>query len=193
MKTKDILTAEKQRKPEDMYKIYFYSVGNWWRAYEWSAYLCNIFPNGLDEKNRLTITHRNDKSGDYVFVGLQSASFDKYLPMAMKDLNVGINDESFSVDVSAFIKDKNIQVYFPEELSQWKESIPIKVENNINSETNDKKKPIIVHNDGNKQIPNPTVMEILQDIMYYPLGNKTPMDNIEFIGNIKNKIIRIFI
>ena len=38
-----IIEIEKRNTNEELFKIQFYLDGEWWRAYEWSAYLCNMF------------------------------------------------------------------------------------------------------------------------------------------------------
>ena len=46
MKYSEIIELEKRTNIEDLYIIYFYKEGDWWRAYEWSSYLVANFPMG---------------------------------------------------------------------------------------------------------------------------------------------------
>ena len=48
-----IIEIEKRNTNEDLFKIQFYLEGEWWRAYEWSAYLCELFFDTLEDSNKL--------------------------------------------------------------------------------------------------------------------------------------------
>jgi hypothetical protein len=48
----DIIKKERERNKDNIDKIYLFRDGNsvWYKAYEWSAYLMEFFPNNLKDK-----------------------------------------------------------------------------------------------------------------------------------------------
>lgn len=53
-----IIEIEKRNTNEELFKIQFYLEGEWWRAYEMSAYLCNHLGNNLEETEKLKPTKK---------------------------------------------------------------------------------------------------------------------------------------
>ncbi len=73
---KEILEKEKERnKVEQCTVIHLFREGTFYRAYEWSAWLC------LRYFTELKVTHRLLKGGeDIIFVGFPLTSLDRYTP-----------------------------------------------------------------------------------------------------------------
>ena len=88
-----VFCKSEKRNDNNLFDIHFYLEGSFWRAYEWSAYLSRNFPSDLKDDERLNAMKRTTKAceEDYVQVGLQLPSFDKYFP------NVTDNEEIFEI------------------------------------------------------------------------------------------------
>ena len=73
---KEILEKEKERGSlEQCAVIHLFREGTFYRAYEWSAWLC------LRYFTELKVTHRMLKGGeDIIFVGFPLTSIDRYTP-----------------------------------------------------------------------------------------------------------------
>lgn len=73
---KEILEKEKERNTvEQCIVVHLFREGTFYRAYEWSAWLC------LRYFTELKVTHRLLKGGeDIIFVGFPLTSLDRYTP-----------------------------------------------------------------------------------------------------------------
>ena len=186
MELKEIIEKENHRTEEDLHTIFFHKSGDWWRAYEWSAYLCSIFPKVGDDTKTLTSLHKIENSLDYVFVGLQLVSFDKYFPSVHKENVINIEDGILKIDASLFLKEHNLPQEYLTEFKKWKDGITVKKEKRPKGD-----KKTLFHEYDGKIIPHPSLMGIIQEILYYPIENKTPLDNTVFLTEIKGKFLNL--
>lgn len=187
MKISEIYDFEENRQyNSDKYLIRFIREGNWWRAYEWSAYLAHNFPNSLDDKNRLSVTkkHYVELNKDLVVVGLQIKSFGKYLPgITTSESAFTINDGYIDVDASEYfvgheIKCDDCKVL----LNSWKNKIEL-------SEKKKKGGTEATSNDNGKNTNE--IARLLNDINDYQLANKTMVENTVFLNGIQERIKKI--
>mgnify|MGYP006872976030 CR=1 FL=1 len=178
-KIKEIFSYEESRK-DNVNVIRFYKDGNWWRAYEMSAYLAHFFPNNLDENEKLFVTkkHYKDLNEDLVNVGLQIKSFKKYFPDVVDDEDFKINESYVDIDVSGvnFYCDENELNY--EIFEKWKEKIKIK-EGKYNVKTDE------------KSYTSNEVMRILNDISNYQMSDNKLIDCVSFFNEIQSRVKRI--
>ena len=79
MKYNDASSLE-ERNENNLYEIHFYFEGDWWRAYEWSAYLATHYKTS--EVSSLVPTKKSWSGNEdgIVLVGLKTQSFKKYFP-----------------------------------------------------------------------------------------------------------------
>lgn len=189
MKLKDILDKEKRNNTEELYKLYLFKDGGWWRAYEWSAYLCQIYPNGLNENERLKPTHKITKDNkDYIFVGLQAKSFDKYLKHSIEEENFDVTSDYIEIDIKDIFTNLNFDDYLLL-LNGWKMAIQPKEDKSIKRESKveeilDVTLPCIKSN-------NITMFSIIQQILGYDLSNSSPNDNTIFVRTLKEQVLGI--
>ena len=118
---------EEKRNEENLFKIYFRKEGDWYRAFEWSAYLAHYFPNNLEEKDLLKPLKKMLRGLDdgYITVGLQLQSIDKFFPID-KELDIISSEEEnlIIIDCELFFKDSNITINNYENiLKDWKNDI----------------------------------------------------------------------
>lgn len=167
---------DETRTIEDFLRIKLYKEGNFWRAYEWSAYLCEFFPNGLTEDEKLKATYKDVKGTDngLIFVGLPTASFKKYLPTIEnkyffndKD-GVKIIDASKEFEKIAFDDIGNL-------LNEWKKKYKTVLPKSEKCSSNNFK-----YNN---------ITNIIQSLKTFPIESKTPIECLLFLSNLKKKII----
>jgi len=189
MNFNDALKVEERENNEDLYTISFYKESEWWRAYEWSAYLSYMFPNNLDDKLKIKATRRQYKGSNdgIVIVGLQLKSFGKYFPgIDISD----INGNKFSIDVRKYFENTNFQIEeYKKILSDWKGKVPYCKSKEKDNKTND----TVINNSVPFITNGHTAFSVMGEILEYPLENKTPMDNYAFIRELKNHILMLII
>lgn len=185
MTYEEAINKEKRETVDDLFKIHLYLESDWWRAYEWSAYLCNIFPNNLDANNKLKPTHKDSKNleNGIILVGLKQGSFTKYLPNVTPSI---VDTKHMVIDVSEQIKDEDITLdSYKDKLTEWKKSVPIKQqsekEKQVTSQT------VIVKEQGSKS----NIMAIMQEVLAYPIENKTLIENTMFISHLKSELTKL--
>lgn len=71
----EIITREVERTLDDRMIVHLYQEGSFYRAYEWSAWLCHRFIN------QFKVTHRHFKNIEQsvLFVGFLVTSLPKYV------------------------------------------------------------------------------------------------------------------
>lgn len=193
MNLTDFLKNEIKRSENDLYTIYLYSdKGGWYRAYEWSAYLCEFFPNGLTEKERLTVNKKAlDNNETFVFVGLRQEHFAKFLP----NIDVKVEDGLMKIDVKSFFENNFNLENYQEKLNEWKSLFKIK-------EPKDKKnnkcttykcddnvqQHLLLQNNGNY-----TMIDVVKEIMHHDTLNSTVLENMNFLFSLQKKVTNICI
>lgn len=177
MTLSEILEVEKRNDEDDLYKIHLFLENDWWRAYEWSAWLCRNYPNSLDESNKLKPTHKSleNVENGLILVGLKLNHFDKYMPKAKV---ISVNDRHIIVDTKEVLSNLDFNSYKPI-LNKWKDNTPLRQE----EPKNRKEKPL--------QTSQISLTSIMREILAYPLESRTPIENMEFIRDIKNKVLKL--
>ena len=174
MTYKEIFNIEK-RDASNLTKIHLIREGIWWRANEWSAYLCQHFPSELKENERLKPTKKNSKENNdgLIFVGLKLTSFGKFLPGLVMPKDFNFNEgEVLSIDVKDFF-DKDFFADHETKLREWKNKFKVKRNNDRDNSG------IISENYAN---------DILKMILEYPMENHTIIENVGFLAKIKSII-----
>ena len=101
MKIIDIVNSEKRDK-DSLYLVHFIKTGDWWRAYEWSAYLSVMFTtkngNSLNPIKRLLV----ENNIEYIYVGLQIKSFEKYFKGLIDIEKVNLESNKITINLFDF-------------------------------------------------------------------------------------------
>ncbi|MBQ8701247.1 MAG: hypothetical protein IJ549_00590 [Prevotella sp.] len=177
-KLKEILEAEAQRATlEQCREIHLFPEGTFYRAYEWSAWLCVRYIQDFKP------TKRKFKSEDVpsVFIGFPVSSLQRYTP----------DDATVTV-----AEDKSVKLLLPEGVFQgvsdvsqlqtdfenWKDSVPL-------AESSKKE------SDGGKagstgQRPG-RLTDVMHLILAYPIEQKSPLESMQFLADIKKSIAEI--
>lgn len=175
MSIKNIIDIENSRNDDEFYLIHLFKEGNWWSAYELSAYLCHIWKNNLKDKLKINKKHLKKENIDYIKIGLQKISFDKYLPNNEQYITF-IDDEHMIIDSRCYIdydinKNNYLQI-----INEIKNSIEIK----------QNKENIIKDNIFTIDKPsNFSIFNLLCEIDNFDVKDKTYEELISFILKIK--------
>jgi hypothetical protein len=173
MQLKEVFTKEQSRKEMVDYRtIYLIPEGTFYRAYEWSAWLCHRYVSQFKPTHRLL----KNTEDSVVFVGFPMTSLERHTP------------EGATV---AEQEDKTVAVILPEtvfgekvtieqlqtDFANWKKSVPLvktKEQGTKNQDKNVKSEA--------------SVEEVLKRILAYPIEQHSPMEAMAFLSEIKQQL-----
>lgn len=178
---KDILELEKKRIADGpMATIYLFPEGSFYRAYEWSAWLCCRYVSQFKTTRRDRNTELTD-DGTVVFVGFPITSLAKYMP---EEAEVITNDDK-SVVVNLLF-DVFSEADSPESITEgfrnWKSAVPL-IQSKKSSLKEDLKNGI--------EMPPHRLSEVMLKVLAFPVEQKTPMECMNFITEIKQDIAKL--
>lgn len=189
---KDIFAREAEREVSESWnKIHLYKVGDFWRAYEWSAWLIAVITYNdevrMKTKDRkplhVTRMRRTDVEGaTYCSVGFPIRSLEKFIPQRENFESEGDLHAVVTItlpqpsDGSAITHER-----LAEAVERWKETIVIK------QSTSSRKKatPDVPHSEARDGVG------LLSKIMAYPLEERSSLENMQFIRYLKDQVIAI--
>lgn len=193
MTTAEILEIEKERSESSTWNvIHLFKDGSFYRAYEWSAWLTAVVAfnelvrKGTQDRKPLTVTRKKDKNSDgtFAFVGFPLNSMDKYIPS-----KIGFNPISDSqIDISIELPSDIGEVSFEaisKKIEEWKDGVPIKEEKPKKGKSDDI--PFAMPSDRPMSITG-----IMTQIIAYPLEQKSPMDVVAFVSDIRKRLVMLF-
>ena len=192
----EVFAIESDRATSDKWnKIHLFKMGDFWRAYEWSAWLISVITyndaarQATKDRKPLHVTRmeRSDIEGTYCFVGFPVRSLEKYIPT--RENFESIDDKHVVVtitlpqptDGSELNEDLLVTA-----VNQWREGIELKKKkkDKTDSSADDATGAMA----GNQ---HPTGGGILSQIMAYPLSERTAIENIQFIQSLKQQLATI--
>lgn len=180
----EILKKERERK-NDLNIIHLAIDGSFYRAYNWSAFLLiknlEAQTSALDSDGDplvLKPTKKKDENGEYIFVGFPPKSMVKFIPNA-KDFSP---IENTIVDIPLPTLSAEDIEKLKSGYSAWAAGIPL-------TEKKPKKDPVV---NAPRAIGSPKILDIVSRIISYPLEDKTPNQNTEFVRQLKYDIIGLF-
>ena len=174
---KEILSTEQERGSlEQCSVIHLFREGTFYRAYEWSAWLCHR------DFTELKVTHRLLKGGeDIIFVGFPLTSLDRYtperatvLPSGDKSIEITLPTETFAPEVDL----ESLRMGFDD----WKQCQPL---------TEASKKKVEDERVRSERNAHPRLTDIMLRILAYPIEQHSPMECMAFLGDIKQRISEI--
>ena len=181
-KYKDIYNKENDRKEDNIYLIKFYSMGDMWNAFEWSAFLSKKLQEGGENGLKPIKSTIGTEKEVFVKVGLPFKSFEKYFPNLYNDASkFTVDGGILTINVYDSLKDFNYTVSnYKGELSAWKDSI----------EFSENKKKVKGECEM-YSINEDAFRKISKMITTYPMERTTPMQWGEFLSNLKQEIHKI--
>lgn len=175
---KEILEIENHRA-DDCKTIYLFAEGLFYRAYEWSAWLCCRYVNEF----KVTRREQKNETGSVVFIGFPIASLSKFVPDG-----VSIEQEEKRVILHLPAGNNYIDLEDTDvaraSFSNWKNSIP------MSSTTPKSTLRHELKNMTDGETPK-RMSDIMFSIMAFPIEQKTPMECMFFLADLKQNIVRM--
>ena len=196
----EIMAIESERQDVKTWNvIHLLRDGDYWHANEWSGWLMGVvvynemkhrYPDVERVAPKPVKKYAKNISGEYIFVGCQEKSFDKYIP---KEIQMDFCPvDNLRIDIAIELPTELAPLSY-EHLNQmfleWKQSVPLSKDKNGGKPHN--------QDGGNTQqlsitdVP-PGLMTIFTKILSFPLASRTPLQAYEFIGDLQRDIISHF-
>ena len=189
----EVFAIESDRATSDKWnKIHLFKMGDFWRAYEWSAWLISVITyndaarQATKDRKPIYVTRmkRTDIEGTYCFVGFPVRSLEKYIPT--RENFESIDDKHVVVTIT--LPQPTDGSELNEELlvtavNQWREGIELKKKKKDKADSS--------ADDSMAGNQHPTGNGILSQIMAYPLSERTALENIQFIQSLKQQVATI--
>jgi hypothetical protein len=194
MSIAEILEIERNRKESSTWNvIHLFKEGSFYRAYEWSAWLITVVSfndsvrNGTQDRKPLTVTRKKDKNSDgtFVFVGFPLNSLDKYIPNGTELKPISDNQIDIQIELSADIGEVSFDA-ISNKIDEWKDGVPVKEEKQKKGKSDDST-PFVMPSDRPMSITC-----IMTQIIAYPLEQKSPMEVVAFVSDIRKRLAMLF-
>lgn len=178
---KDILDLESKREERNDYEsIHLFPEGTFYRAYEWSAWLCCRYVN------EFKVTRRENKNltngdGTVAFIGFPITSLKKFTP---EGCEITANeDKSITVTLPFGVFGDNANhESLATDFANWKQSIPIAVSKKGGSLRDSLK-------NGDQEMQQGRHMsDVVFRIMSYPIEQKSPLECMSFLAELKHQL-----
>lgn len=173
---KDILEIERSRKDSDDFrKIHIFQEGSFYRAYQFSAWLCTMYMKDFK------VTHRQMKGIDesVCFVGFPVTSLEKWAPQDSQTEQIAEKHQCIILSIENGDGLQMMQQY-----EEWKTSLPL-------AEPKDRD---MAKADGMAKQPaanRQTLFSVAQQILSYPIESKSPIECMLFLSEVKCSLANI--
>ena len=175
----DILELERKRISEGPFTtIYLFQEGSFYRAYEWSAWLCCRYISQFKTTRRNRHTELTDDA-TVVFIGFPVTSLSKYLPEESEMVSNNDKTVVVTLPLSVFHEIEDASS-LANEFHHWKNSQPI---------APSKKGSLKEALKNGVEMPPQQLSEIMLKILAFPVEQKTPMECMLFVSEIKQDMI----
>lgn len=175
-KLAEILQKERGRTTiEQCAVIHLFQEGTFYRAYEWSAWLCHRYVKEFKPTHRLL----KDSDDSIVFVGFPLTSLERYTPEGATIVPVDEKCVDIVLSGGLFVSDTDIET-LATEFENWKQSVPM---------TDASKRRIA--EEQCKVERQPRLTDVMHRILAYPIEQRSPMDCMAFLAEIKQQISEI--
>lgn len=172
---KDIIEREKERGfLEQCGKIHLFREGTFYRAYEWSAWLCCRYINEFKPTKREL---KSEVGETIVYVGFPITSMSRYVPENAKSLFREDKNVDINLDMAALSGEdpEKLQIDFV----NWKNSVPMAIP---------KKLSVVEDMVAGASVQPHRMSEILFQVLSFPVEQKSPMECMQFITKLKQDI-----
>lgn len=190
-KLADILSIERDRQePEKWNVIHLFKTGTFYTAYEWSAWLTAVVSFN-DEVRRqtksrmpLTVTRNEIASSEnetFCKVGFPMKSVEKFIPA--RTGFEAIDDSHLVITIPLPQPNDGTDITYErlaKAVEKWKDEQPIK---KAKEKQPSRQEPVAATSTGN--------VGIIAQILSYPLSERTPLENFQFISSLKQQIAQI--
>ena len=172
MQLKDIFTKEQSRSEiVQLRTIYLVPEGTFYRAYEWSAWLCHRYVSQFKPTHRLL----KNTEDSVVFVGFPMTSLERHIPEGATVAEQ--EDKTIALVLAENVFGETTTEQLQTDYANWKKSVPL-----VKSKEQGSK-------DQDKNVKSETsVEEVLKRILAYPIEQHSPMEAIAFLSEIKQQL-----
>ena len=179
MAEKTMLEIESRRNTADDHRvIHFCKEGNFYRAYEFSAWLEVRFSGDLNVTRRYSKT----ANGEIVMVGFPPGSLQKFTPEGVTPVfSEDGNMMTMTIPAGRFREDETVEK-MREEFRNWKHSVEASNKNG--------------HGEGGgkataQQEKTSCLTAIMHKVIMYPIEHKSPIECMGFLADIKKQLTEI--
>ena len=191
MKLSLALEYEKLRQERESWnKIYLNHDGKFFHAYEWSAWLIKTvacteeFQKERGDSSMIQANRYQTKNSEYVIIGFPLDSIGKYIPqyVSMTPVEDGNGDLIIEVTLpegtDALTYEEMQQQY-----EQWRSECPMKEPKSKAGKGAPSNAQMATSKGG--------LFSILTQVLSWPVESKTPLENAEFISDLKRQLISL--
>ncbi len=169
-KLSEIMNIERSRETADARRqIHLFADGKFYRAYEWSAWLCCSYIN------KFKVTKRMIQAVDapMLFIGFPQTSISKFTPEGTTTTQVEEGHLLLSLP-ETMIKSSNTM---SDDFSKWKASAPL-------SEPKDKPQPVLA----DRPV---SLTGVLKRLLEYNVLEHSPMECMQFVSDMQRKLAEV--
>lgn len=208
-KIADVLQTERNRQqPTEWNKIHIFQMGDFYRAYEWSAWLivAITYNDRVRKETRDRKPLKESKKSlattgeEFCFVGFPIKSVEKFIPTRLNFESV--EDKHIVITIELPTPSDGSEVTYErlhEAFTKWKAGIPLSTKEDTIDENGNKRppkpKPSVKTSPATTSTiaptQHPTGGGILSQIMAYRLEMHTDNDNRQFIASLQQQILSI--
>ena len=171
MQLKEVFSKEQSRKEVVDYRtIHLIPEGTFYRAYEWSAWLCHRYVSQFKPTHRLL----KNTEDSVVFVGFPMTSLERHIPEGATLAEQ--EDKTIALILTETVFGETTTEQLQTDFANWKKSVPL-VKSKTNSELRIK----------NFELKNDE-LDILKRILAYPIEQHSPMEAMAFLSEIKQQL-----
>ena len=196
----EIQDIEADRKDAEKWNvIHLLRDGNYWHANEWSGWLVAVVIQN-EMKRRQPDVERvppmpvkkfaKNINGEYIFVGFQEKSFDKYIPKEMQMSWVSVDNTRIDVGIELPAELGELSYERLQEMYlKWKAAVPLqkeKKEKGGKSGDDRQDAGLLPFGDDRRTAG---IMAIVTRLLSFPLHKRTPQQAVEFIGEMQQELI----
>ena len=169
-KIADILQIERNREnTEQQRQIHFFADGKFFRAYEWSAWLCCAYISSF----KVTKRHVQSVDAPMVFVGFPQTSMEKFTPQDCSTQQVENGHIVLTLPQTMIRGAESMAADF----AQWKESIPI-------AEAKHNPQPLLAEHPV-------SLTGIMKKVLEYNVLEHSPIESMQFITNLQRQLTEV--
>ena len=177
MQLKDIFAKESSRTEVVHYRtIYLVPEGTFYRAYEWSAWLCHRYVSQFKPTHRLL----KNTEESIVFVGFPMSSLERHTP---EGATITVGDDNVVEMVLAddmLVCDMTIED-LKQDFVNWKSCVPL-------TESSKKRLQEEKLQAKAETVAPVRMTDVMHRILTYPIEQRSPLETMAFLAEIKQQL-----
>ena len=171
MQLKEVFAKEQSRTEMVDYRtIHLIPEGTFYRAYEWSAWLCHRYVSQFKPTHRLL----KNTEDSVVFVGFPMTSLERHIPEGATLAEQ--EDKTIALILAETVFGETTTEQLQTDFANWKKSVPLVKSKEQGTKENSE-----------LRIKN-FELDILKRILAYPIEQHSPMEAMAFLSEIKQQL-----